>query len=351
MPIPGGLTTITVTSSYPAIDGSPLSGNVVFETDQQIMDSAGLVKFSGSATRVVFRGVMQPITLPCTDNGALNPTSFSYKVTETLNGVVQTPYWINLPHTLGATVDLSAVTPAGAAPSTSALVSNNTWTGTNTFTAETIVPTPVNATDAVTKAYVDARVFPAFTTKSGAYVSGQASVSTTNTLGISTMRAGALGVSDAGFTISQLGAEFTVAGDAPSVFRLGVYADDGTGYPGALLVDAGSISTGTGNAGTVATGGTPGAYAVTLGTPLVLTPGLYWLAGVVQGVTSVQPTLRTGFFGSTFSGAAVTLSSITGGGLVVGYSQSSVTGALPANWSSFSTGSAGTLPRIFFKIQ
>lgn len=155
MPIPGGLTTITVTSSYPAIDGSPLSGNVVFETDQQIMDSAGLVKFSGSATRVVFRGVMQPITLPCADNGALNPTGFSYKVTETLNGVTQTPYWVSLPSTLGATVDLSALTPAASPPSVSAFASNNTWLGANTFLGETIVPTPVNASDAATKAYAD----------------------------------------------------------------------------------------------------------------------------------------------------------------------------------------------------
>ena len=37
------------------------------------------------------------------------------------------------------------------------LTTNNTLTGTNTFTGEVIVPTPVNSTDATTKTYVDAQ--------------------------------------------------------------------------------------------------------------------------------------------------------------------------------------------------
>ena len=41
-----------------------------------------------------------------------------------------------------------------------------------------------------------------------------------------------------------------------SPLRTGTYADDGTGYPGSLVLDAGSISTGTSNSGTVSTGGT-----------------------------------------------------------------------------------------------
>src|ERR1700744_4695558 len=112
MPIPSGLSTITVTSSYPAIDGAPLGGSVLFETLQPIMDATGKVKFSGSATRAINRGTMAPIVLPCTNNNALNPSGFLYKITETINGIAQSPYWVSLPSTLGATVDLSSLTPA-----------------------------------------------------------------------------------------------------------------------------------------------------------------------------------------------------------------------------------------------
>jgi hypothetical protein len=93
-------------------------------------------------------------------------------------------------------------------------------------------------------------------------------------------------------SIVSLGAEFTAAGEANSVLRLGIYADDGTGLPtGAAVLDAGSISTGTGNAGTVATGRTPGPYELTVS--LTLQPGLYWAGGTVQGASTTQPTIRT----------------------------------------------------------
>lgn len=180
MPIPGGLSTITVTSAYPAIDGAPLTGSVLFETLQPIMDATGKVKFSGSATRAINRGTMTPIVLPCTNNNALNPTGFLYKVTETINGVTQTPYWVSLPSTLGSTVDLSSLTPAASPPSTSVFGTNNTWTGTNTFQGEVTVPAPTNASDAATKSYVDSATAQGRTVNVYAPVSvTQVSVSTT----------------------------------------------------------------------------------------------------------------------------------------------------------------------------
>lgn len=93
-------------------------------------------------------------------------------------------------------------------------------------------------------------------------------------------------------SITRLFCEFTAAGDAASVYRMGIWNHDPTtGKPGTLLVDAGSISTGSGDAGDVATGGTPGVYERTLSQ--VLAPGVYWVGGAVQGVTTTQPTLRT----------------------------------------------------------
>lgn len=188
-----------------------------------------------------------------------------------------------------------------------------------------------------------------FTNKSGVYVQGQASLGTSSTLGNGSLRLSPLIVAQS-FSIAAIGAEFTVAGDANSIFHIGIFGDDGTCYPGALLLDAGSISTGTGNAGTVATGGTPGVYLITLGTPLAIAPGIYWLGGAVQGVTTTQPTIRTALFGTQFSGAQ---NGVPGAGAGEnGYSQASVTGAMPSSFAVFaSSSSAGSIPRIVFKIH
>jgi hypothetical protein len=60
-----------------------------------------------------------------------------------------------------------------------------------------------------------------------------------------------------------------LAGDQMMV---GIHADDGTLYPGALLSQLGAIPL-----------GTVGQADLTLGTPVVLDPGLYWIAYVEQG--------------------------------------------------------------------
>jgi hypothetical protein len=57
--------------------------------------------------------------------------------------------------------------------------------------------------------------------------------------------------------------------------RLGIYADDGTVYPGALILDAGVITT-----------GTTGIRALTISH--TLTPGLYWLARLQDATPSLQ---------------------------------------------------------------
>lgn len=145
-------------------------------------------------------------------------------------------------------------------------------------------------------------------------------------------------------SITRIGAEFTVAGsDAASVFRIGVYADDGTGTPtGPALLDAGSISTGTGNAGTVATGGTPGNYEITVAATFA--PGLYWVGGVVQAAPGTQPTLRTVASGVAPVSAGTSIPAA--GQVTVALSLAGVTGALPT-WSGVAV--AGSVARIFIK--
>ncbi|MFZ2544665.1 MAG: hypothetical protein WAW80_01685 [Candidatus Saccharimonadales bacterium] len=123
------------------------------------------------------------------------------------------------------------------------------------------------------------------------YCSSPGNAGSSNTLGNGTVRLSGFVVSDT-VNISSLFAEFSVAGDAGSVFRIGIWNNTEYGKPGPLLIDAGTISTGTGNAGTVATGGTPGVYEIPT-TGLTLLPGLYWVGGAVQSAATTQPTMRT----------------------------------------------------------
>lgn len=115
--------------------------------------------------------------------------------------------------------------------------------------------------------------------------------STSNALGNNNCRA-SLWIVTSEITVTRLFAAFTVAGEANSLLRLGIWNHDpATGKPSTLLLEAGSISTGTGDAGTVATGGVPGVYEITVSQ--VLKPGAYWVGGVVQGAATTQPTVRT----------------------------------------------------------
>lgn len=80
-------------------------------------------------------------------------------------------------------------------------------------------------------------------------------------------------------TLTRLGMEIVAVGDAGSTVRLGIYADDGTGQPGALLLDAGTI---------------PGdaVAMVEIVINLALPAGQYWVGNVVQGAPVTQPSLR-----------------------------------------------------------
>lgn len=189
------------------------------------------------------------------------------------------------------------------------------------------------------------------------YVSGQYyfpqsqhTSSTSSTLTNGTVRVAPwVVVSDV--TITRLFVEFTVAGDANSVFRVGIWNHSpSTGKPSTLVLDAGTISTGTGNAGDVATGGVAGVYELTVSQ--ALTAGAYFIGGVVQGVSSTQPTMRTmnllshplSPLGSSLPASGINLR---------GHSRTSITDSFDQyTWSTSTTwNTSGNDPaRIGFKV-
>jgi hypothetical protein len=120
MPFPTDLTIITVTATYEAIDGSLASGGTVtFDPGGVIADNIGKAIFDRPATATVQNGTIS-VQLPATDNANLNPTGFSYAVTEKINGTTSRAYTIQLPSSLGTTVDLAQLTPVAQPPAPTA---------------------------------------------------------------------------------------------------------------------------------------------------------------------------------------------------------------------------------------
>jgi hypothetical protein len=136
--------------------------------------------------------------------------------------------------------------------------------------------------------------------------------------------------------IDRLGAEVTVAGEAGSKVRLGIYADSGFCYPGALLLDAGQID------GTSAT-------VQELTCSLALNPGLYWMCAVGQSAPTTSPTLR-GLNNWTAPVALPVGSSIPSTNLALfGMLVGGVSGALPATFAAGAT-ATGNIPRLFVRV-
>lgn len=83
-------------------------------------------------------------------------------------------------------------------------------------------------------------------------------------------------------SVDRIGCEWTVAGSAGAVVRLGLYKAQANGTTWDLVVDAGTVDA------TQAAG----AYAINIDQSL--TPGLYATAAVPQGGAGTRPTMRVG---------------------------------------------------------
>jgi hypothetical protein len=180
---------------------------------------------------------------------------------------------------------------------------------------------------------------PAF----GGFVSGyyyQATMSqgtaTTATSGVGVLRVAPMYVGHK-ITLAKLAAEVTVIGDAGSLVRICIYADNGSGYPGSLVLDAGTIP-----------GDSVAVSEITV--TQKLTPGLYWVGLVVQNVTTTQPTIRTAT--SLLPGIPIPITTgavPTGAQLPAnGYVCLNVTGAAPSTFAAGGSTSS-VLGRVLVK--
>jgi len=146
----------------------------------------------------------------------------------------------------------------------------------------------------------------------GLYYAGPAANAGTTSPANGVCRWGPFLVAKAG-TVDRIGVEITVSGSAGALLRLGIYSDDGSGRPGARVLDAGTID------------GTQAAASYDITVSQALTPGLYWLACAWQGGPTTGATIRT----VSTPSVVVAFSSPPANQFSTGYTASAVTGALP----------------------
>lgn len=117
MPLPAGLTTITVTGHFPGGDGVPRTGSVVFiPTSDLVYPSGDAIIPAASITAPLYAGMFS-IVLLCTDNAGVSPTPWYWSVTRNIDGETSVTQFYAIPSTLGASVDLAdlvEVTPGPA---------------------------------------------------------------------------------------------------------------------------------------------------------------------------------------------------------------------------------------------
>lgn len=132
-------------------------------------------------------------------------------------------------------------------------------------------------------------------------------------------------------TINQLGIESTVAAGAGGVIRLGLYADNGSAVPGALLVETTALDT------TV-----PAAF-ISEAVDVDLDAGLYWFASCAQVAAA---TFRSRSGHNPFFGRAIAAGQVNFGG----YFENGVAGALPAT-AAVGTNIATTVPDPLARVS
>lgn len=162
MALPADLTTITVTGTYtpPYVGGPAPIGTVTVTLPSAVQDPAGQVILQpGTFPAPLNTAGGMSIQLVCTDNDTLDPENFRYLVTEQIPGLGRA-YWIQLPSTLGATVDLSQLAPVSPPPSATAFASSNTWTGTQTWAGSPPMIVPGGADGDVLTLDADGNVTP-----------------------------------------------------------------------------------------------------------------------------------------------------------------------------------------------
>jgi hypothetical protein len=115
VPFPVGATTITVTGTFPVpVAGIARAGSVVFTPSAVLVDSTQKAIYSGAGTVTLDAAGKFSTQLLCTNDLDVQPAGWRWRVDEQPTGGQRRTYYVDLPSTLGATVDLSQLSPVSA---------------------------------------------------------------------------------------------------------------------------------------------------------------------------------------------------------------------------------------------
>ena len=115
MSFPAGASTITVTGTLPnPVGGAARSGRVVFTPSARLVDDTQQAIYSGGGSVTLDADGKFSVVLLCTDDPDVKSNGWVWRVDEQPSGGERATYWIELPSTLGTTVDLSKVAEVSA---------------------------------------------------------------------------------------------------------------------------------------------------------------------------------------------------------------------------------------------
>jgi hypothetical protein len=125
--------------------------------------------------------------------------------------------------------------------------------------------------------------------------------------------------------LDRIAINVTIVGTAGAVIRLGIWEDDGSGgYPGKLILDAGTV---VGDSGT-------GVKAITISQPVQA--GLIWVGAAIQGAAGTRP--QTGIYSTVFNPLVGDQAATpTMGGYHIAWSEAGVSGAFGATFTGTKT--------------
>lgn len=109
---PGNLQFVVVTGRFFTFSGSPASGTVTFTpVTLPLTDAPAHQIYDGSTVATLDGSGAISVSVVCTGNTDLVPSSWTYTITTTLSGVVSSYPGKLIPYSPLSTVDLSAILP------------------------------------------------------------------------------------------------------------------------------------------------------------------------------------------------------------------------------------------------
>ena len=111
MPLPGNLTTVTVTGKYLDASGAPVRGSVTFSLDTPLLNAgASTVIIETDYTVALDAQGAFSVALPATNDPDVDPNGWTWTLTPNFDGA--DPLTFSLPTNLGPSVDITVLAPA-----------------------------------------------------------------------------------------------------------------------------------------------------------------------------------------------------------------------------------------------